>query len=319
MPSVRIATARISVLAAGLLLAAASARAQVATYDRTIDATGYSRRLDLALDGTILGTEGNYVRKFSLGWSVLLELYNPHPGSQPGEFEWAIGSVQLPDGRLVVADAGGRDYSSGEWVGARFAVFSADGQWLAHWPFASGTAWSSPKLGSNGDFYIAVQNSGVTTIQRWSGAGSMVSSWPVSTTGTALAIRDGVLYLAGDAAAKIFKFSLDGTPLGTLTPSRIGTVHSIAVDGAGRIYQLIAASNATYLALLAPNGSRIAVQSELGSAIWAAPSDLLLVDDSKLYIADVSWGYGGIHELTVTAEVVPARSTSWGRVKAIYR
>lgn len=305
-------------LFAASLASTALAQIPIATYKGTITPGGHSRQIEINADGSIVSTDESSMRKFSSGWSSIHTI--PAFNYGDGAFLYAHGCVQLPNGNFVVNDWGGRGYD-GSYVGSAMVVINSTGAQVARWPFNHGDSYLvAPVLASNGDIYhgVVFYNSN-TVMRRWSTSGQVVQTWTVPGAVRGMDIRDGIIYLPDANYGRIYRYGLDGTALPTISTARLGTVLAIAVDASKQMYLLVHFQNEYFLSLLAPNGARLGSLTNLGPTTnWTSPTDLELVNDLTLFVADGSWGYGGIHELTVN-QVVPAATTTWGRVKALYR
>ncbi len=308
-----------ALLLVALAGAATEARAQILLFQQTILPGVPARKLADAGDGTLLVTSHNTFRRYSGGWSLLMSRENYSPGVSGEPFVNTIGGLRLPDGRLLTFDPGGAP--GGEWIGSRFVFFDDAGARLGEWPVPRGlTAMSTPELGSAGQVFHATNTNGVTTVRRWDAAGTITASWSLNTAACVLAVRNGVVYLAGDASGQIFKFNEGGVSLGSV-PTVIGSsVQGMDVDASGRILAIAGSpGGVAVLSILAPSGTRLQALDRPGTgSSFSAPSDLVLVNNSTIYIADGSWGFGAVHQFSIQ-DAVPATAVSWGRMKALYR
>jgi hypothetical protein len=290
------------------VLFAGVAHAQALTYVRSFaPAVTYGNVLSIApcADGGFLTTGVYSVTKFSSTWSGQFEIANYTPGLTREPFYFpGTGAFQFPDGRLVVPDL----YSN------RLVVFDAAHNVVAHWPCTPGTTSSSAaKLADNGDFFLATNSGGVTTIRRWNSQGTLVKTWSLSTTACAIGLRGNALYLVGEALGHVYEFDFDGNLLGSFSTHTGPYVVGVAADDYGRIYVATSGAYAYAITVLAPDGATLETLTRAGSNPFTCTGDLL-IRGSRLLMASCTI----VHEWNIDAPV-PTATQTWGHLKANYR
>ncbi len=300
-----------ALLLVALAGAATEVRAQILHFQRTIYPGTNTRAIADAGDGTLLLTDSGAMFRYSESWSLLLSrVASQWPGDD--QISSHHGALRMSDGRLLTLDLGG--------AFPRLILMNDSGRVLSAWPVPRGThGWSTPKLGSADRIFIATNNSGVTTIRRWDTTGALTASWSLTTAACVLAVRNGVVYLAGDVNGLVFKFNEDGVPLGSIPTVINSSVRGIDVDNSGRIFAI---SWGVYvngvLSVHAPGGTRLEALAYMGTANFTQPLDLVLFNNSTIYVADVRYEGGAVHQVSIQ-DAVPATAVSWGRMKALYR
>ncbi len=296
----------------GVAILASAAQAQVLSYVRSFEPQSgvcYPRALEVSPDGGFVVTSDDCVVRFNSTWSLTGSVANHTPGLTGEPFRHPYGGASLPDGRLLVPDV---DQN-------RFVVFTSGGSVSEYWAAGFGPGVPTHLHASpTGDCFMAFTQSGVTTVRRWNSSGALVRTWSVGETLPRLAVRNGVVYLTGDASGRLYRYDFDGHDLGMWYLNAGPNVSAIGVDDAGRIYLAITSPMVRALVAYGADGSTL--QTIVANAAWhplSAPSDIL-VTGSSVYVADGSAGYGTVHEFALTAPV-PALTKTWGGLKAMYR
>jgi outer membrane protein assembly factor BamB len=201
--------------------------------------------------------------------------------------------VQAPDGRLWVSDP----------FHDRFAIFTADGEFVEYWG-ASGDGEGQFELQrSNGDGVgpmdfgpdgsLYVLDGGNLRVQKFDSDLRFVTQWGGFGDGpgrfsqpTGIRVgSDGTVYVLDEVRAVIERYDPDGTPLGTVDPfqdhrSGFATTSSLAIDDAGNLY--VSLGNPHEVVRLDPTGSITQIYGAGVFKDW--PGHMWIDDEGRLYV-----------------------------------
>jgi len=239
-------------------------------------------------------------------------------GTGPGEFGPLTNAITCgPDGSVYVADVRIQKFTPmGAYVSQWGSYGSGDGQFAGCGGMATDAA---------GNLYVA--DEGNDRIVSFSSTGSFLGNWGVSGTGPGqllnpfgIAVESDGNVLVSDGSPRLQRFSALGAYLGTLATGGAGEGQvgccplQLAVDPDRRIF--VADWQNNRIEVFAPDGSFGAQWGTLGTGPgqFNGPTGVAADADGNVFVFDrenqrvQKFGY-----------VTPARPTSWGRIKAIYK
>ena len=291
-------------LAAALLPSSAGAQppAYLTQWGMDVGSCAYSVAIDGS--GKVYVANGcpGFIEVYTTSGTYLTEIGTPGQG----------GDGQLANPAGVAVDAGGNVYVA-DTYSHRIQVFASDGTFIRKWgSYGVGNGQFDQPGGvavdAGGNVYVA--DSGNNRIQVFTNSGTYLTQWgltgfPVGVTVDAT----GNVYVGGPY--DIRKFTGDGTLLAQRGTGAFG----VAVDGSGNVYASDGyndrveklTSNLTYVTEWGSSGE--------GDGQFYRPWGVAVDASGNVYVADQ-----GNHRIQVFGSLpVPAQSTSWGRVKALYR
>jgi tripartite motif-containing protein 71 len=224
------------------------------------------------------------------------------------------GLVVAPDGRLLLAD----------FAYGYVRIYSSTGDSLGFYQLQNSVVRpSGMALDRNGNLVICDYAS--PTVLRYSTSGQLIQQWSFAPAGIPFAFGVAVddsnfVYLVDYPESKIVKYTLTGTFVTSWGgkgsgPGQFGQLVQIAADHSGHIYASDIQDNR--IKIFNTNGTFLEQWGSLGSAEgqFDSPAGLAVDDLDNLYVADFhnnricKYGPGP----------VPARRSSWGSVKTLYR
>ena len=239
-------------------------------------------------------------------------------GSGPGEFGAATGAIAAgPDGSIYVADG-------------RIQKFTANGVYVAQWSsIGTGDGQFGGSRGMDtdaaGNLYVA--DLGNDRVDIFDSSGAFLGKWGVSGTGPgqvhlpiSVAVEHSGNVLVGDGTGRLQRFTVSGTYLATIATNgsfegQIGNSPlQIAVDPDGRIF--VADWQNNRIVVFAPDGSFGAQWGILGTGPgqFNGPAGVTADADGNAFVFDRE-----NHRVQKFGYVTPTLTTSWGRIKAIYK
>jgi len=240
-------------------------------------------------------------------------------GSGPGEFGAATNAIAAgPDGSVYVCDDRIQKFtSSGAYVTEWGGYGSGDGQFIGCYGMDTDVL---------GNLYIA--DAGNDRIEVFSPSGTFLRKWGVSGNGPGqlnlplvIAVEPAGTVVVGDlppGMRRIQRFTSDGTYVLTFDTSGEGHLGSspvqVCADPDGRVIYADWENNR--VVVFAPDGSFGAQWGTLGSGPgqFSGPTGVTADAQGNIFVFDrdnarvQKFGY-----------VTPTRSTTWGRIKAIYK
>jgi DNA-binding beta-propeller fold protein YncE len=236
-------------------------------------------------------------------------------GTGDGQFVAPEGVAIGPDGDVYVTDNNN----------SRVEVFDASGTFLRKWG-VNGTAngqfrdpWGIA-VATDGTVFVA--DRGNARIQAFTSAGGYLRKWLVANSST---------FLRMDAAGHLWESDFQNSRVREWTPtgSLLAYVGGAQGSGAGQLlYQddvvfdaygrmFIADSGNDRIAVLSPSGDWLGSFGSSGSGPgqFSAPVGLAIDGDGTLYVTE--FNNNRVQAFSIQAPV-PTRTSSWGRLKALY-
>ena len=201
-------------------------------------------------------------------------------------------------------------------------VFTTTGVYIANWGTSSYVpapgVFNSPfgvAVGPDGHVYVT--DTGLARIQVFTNDGTYLTQWSVKGGDVAVDGSNNVFVATGGG---VWKFSTSGTPLtswgsaGT-GPGEFNSPCGVAVDATGNVY--VADTENNRIQVFTGDGAFVTAWGSYGSEPGQLyrPMGIAVGSDGRVFVADT---YN--NRIQVFGSLpVPTKSTSWGRIKALYR
>ncbi len=238
-------------------------------------------------------------------------------GTGTGQFDTPWGVAVDAAGNVYVADAGNN----------RIQKFTATGTFLTQWGTYGVHAGQlrSPvavAVDASGNVYVGC--SGKSGIQKFTNDGVFVAEWGSAFSGPLGQVRDialdgaGNVYAAnvGDGHTHVDELGPTGVPLARFGDLDYTVPEGAAVNSAGEVYLLCRDLNEVFI--FGPDGSLRATLGGWGTQpgqFWT-PLGMAVGPTGELYVTDAN--NHRVQKFSATP-ATPARSSTWGRVKSLYR
>jgi tripartite motif-containing protein 71 len=318
----RFLVALLAVVLAGVMIpAVAGARGPTLLYEWGNFGTGDGEFIapqGVAVDGSgnvyVADCDNPRIQKFDSGGGYFAQWGTS--GSGNGQFASPIG---------VAVDAGGNVYVADN-NNHRIQKFTSDGTYLTQWG-SEGTGdgqFNHPcgvAVGPSGSVYVTDRHN--YRIQKFSSSGTYLTQWSagdgwaecpqgvaVDASGNAVYVAVGGNTITG--AQRIQKFTSDGTFLtqwGTYGSGngQFSCPQGVAVDGSGNVY--VADTNNHRIQQFTSDGTFVLTWFSF------SPCFVAVAASGNVYVADTFNSRIQVFGSPPT----PAQSTSWGRIKSLYR
>jgi tripartite motif-containing protein 71 len=236
-------------------------------------------------------------------------------------------SVTGPSG--VALDGHGRIFVA-EWsinngdAQSGLQVFTTGGVYVANWGkygYGAGPGQFVSPFGVavGPDNCLYVTDSDLPRVQVFASDGTYLRQWPTSAFGIAINAA-GDVYVADKEWHRIRKFTSSGALLrewGAFGggPGQFNQPHGVVLDAAGHLY--VADTYNHRIQVFTGDGDYLTEWGGLGAGAgqFYRPMGVLVDCSGNVYVAD-TWN-GRIQKFGLVP--TPARATTWGRVKALYR
>ncbi len=320
---------RVAVVSAGLLFSTASgpvheAGAQAPTFLLAWGSQGTGPGQFEAIYSVAVAPNGNVytvdgangrIQEFTSSGEYVTEWGGVGTGS--GQFDSPDGIAVDADGSVYVADAGNN----------RIQKFTASGAFLGQWGtygFHAGQlrAPVAVAVDATGNVYVGCGGKG--GIQKFTNDGVFITEFLNAYSGSLGQVRDIALDGTGniyattnyDGHTHVDEFSPTGIPLARFGDLDYTVPEGVAVNSVGEVYLMCRDLNEVFI--FGPDGSLRATLGGWGTQpgqFWT-PLGMAVSPTGQLYVTDAN--NHRVQKFSATP-ATPVRTSTWGRVKSLYR